>query len=203
MSIVETSKDIERIASEIGTKNWGFENVAVSTAPFKDFKVKWTRTTEWIKFKVSDYVIGMPENAVRNLFENIFSKMLNGNADYGKDFTDYVFSKEFLGKRRATYLNRSKVKDAPYEVFEDTEVYFYPFALDRATSYSTFFNVIFISNELRDAPKDVLDTIIADTYNSIQDCKSTFNLKVTSAYIEPDALEKAKEYIRNKGLVMM
>ncbi len=51
------------IFSVAGTRN-GYDEVQAEFSPFRDFKVKWTRSYKWIAFEVSDYLSDAPENVI-------------------------------------------------------------------------------------------------------------------------------------------
>lgn len=43
-------------------KNYGYENVSTDFVSFKQFKVQWQRSYNWIAFRISDYMVDAPEN---------------------------------------------------------------------------------------------------------------------------------------------
>ena len=202
MTMVETQEQVEKIANET-CEDWGFEKAEVTISAYRDFKVRWTRTPTWIKFSISDYLIGLPEEAVRGFFNGLFSKIrgCDETEDY-QNFIEHVFSQAYLEKNRPTYIRRCKIKDAPYQEFDDVQVYFNSFNNDKAVGYSAFFRTIFLNDKLKDAPKDILETLIADTYNTIQDAKNQLTMEwgIGSASLSQEDIEKAENYLSDIGL---
>ena len=204
MAIVETQEQIENIAKEIG-KEYKYKTVKVKTSAYMDFKVRWTRSYQWIDFIVSDYLIGLSEEAISGMFDTLFSKIMGGDrSDYGEEFVSEVFSQAYLDRHRPTYIKRNRIKDAPYQEFDDVQVYFKSFSNDKAVGYSAFFRTIFLNDVLKDAPKDILETLIADTYNTLQDAKQQImmdRLVITdSAPLPKEDIEKAENYLTDIGL---
>lgn len=200
MAMVETQEQIESIAREAG-EVWGYKTVKVKTNAFKDFKVRWVRTVDTIEFSVTDYLVGMPEEAVRGFFKGIFSKIRGTNEGFGTEFNECVTSQEFLDRCREIYLRRNRVNGEPYQtVDDDVKVYFKTLNMQVAVESCVIFRTIFLNERLKDAPKEILDAIIDDTYNTVQDGRSQFGVECSGAYVEPEKLIKAEEYVKGLGM---
>ena len=97
---------LNRAMRNAGIRN-GFEDVQAEFAPFRDFKLKWTRSYKWISFEVSDYLRNAPENVMESLAETIFAKMRGeGRTEYSQEVCDYLNSDGFLMENQETYLKR-------------------------------------------------------------------------------------------------
>ena len=57
---------IESVFQETG-KHFGYRDVTVEVAEFKDFKVQWKRSYDWIVFRISDYIEDAPEAVIEDL----------------------------------------------------------------------------------------------------------------------------------------
>lgn len=90
---------VQRIGQEFNYKDAsaGFEE-------FRDFKVRWKRSYQWIELEVSDYLQQAPESVVEHLLRCIFSKIRGDDVDYPDDVVDYIDSDEFRAANRTTYL---------------------------------------------------------------------------------------------------
>ncbi len=56
--------------TEAGARN-GFTDVTADFFAFRDFKLKWTKTSNWIAFEVSDYLRNTPQSVIESLAETI------------------------------------------------------------------------------------------------------------------------------------
>ena len=90
----------------IGRK-YGYDEVEAEFAPFRDFKVKWTRSYKWISFEVSDYLNEASENILEELAETIFKKIVgDGDMSYTEDVTNYLTSEEFVTRKQNVFVRR-------------------------------------------------------------------------------------------------
>ena len=100
------SEMLIRAMQNAGKRN-GFEDIQAEFAPFRDFKLKWTRSYKWISFEVSDYLRNAPESVMESLAETIFAKMRgDGKTEYSREVCDYLNSDGFLKENQGTYLKR-------------------------------------------------------------------------------------------------
>ena len=97
---------LTRAMTVAGTRN-GFEEIQAEFSPFRDFKLRWTRSYKWISFEVSDYLRNAPENIIRSLAETVYARMLgNEKSAYSQDVCDYLNSDGFLRENQNLYLKR-------------------------------------------------------------------------------------------------
>lgn len=203
MAIVRTQEQMLEIAKETGSK-FDYKQVSLEIASYKDFKMKWTRSYQWIDFSVPDYLIGMSEEALTDLFTGIYNNIIScGKSSFGDSFNTEVTSEEFINRCKPVYIKRTRGKKEIFKDFEDITVYWLGSEnmSNRVSHFSALFKTIFLNAKLKDAPEDVIESIIKDNYNNIQEGLQKFGQKVNSAHLTPDEVEKMNEYIRNKGLV--
>lgn len=100
------NKDLTAIFQAVG-KRHGFDESTAEFSPFKDFKVKWTRTYKWISFEVCDYLSDAPDEVIKSLANTIFDKICGGtDAGYGSEFTDWIGTNEFIRLKQPLYVRR-------------------------------------------------------------------------------------------------
>ena len=97
---------IQRIATEIGAKH-GFSEVKVELSRFKEFKMKWVRTSNWIHIKISDYIRDAPEEVFSNLLDTLMYRMEGTISCYSQEVADY-FNGLWRTDMTLTYLGRHK-----------------------------------------------------------------------------------------------
>lgn len=101
----------EKVASifgEVGSQ-YGFSSVSATFINDPDLKISWIRTGRSIQFRVSDYLRNAPEFAIYSLADSTFQRMTSDpTVQYGKDFTDYLGSKQFLEDNRILYKGRNR-----------------------------------------------------------------------------------------------
>lgn len=105
LTIAQKAQQLNDIAEKIGAK-YGYESVKAEFAKHKDMKVTWIRSYKVIEFKISDYLEGASKDALENLFEVIFQKIMGQDAEYSDEFKSYILSDKFIKKYRAKYLKR-------------------------------------------------------------------------------------------------
>ena len=98
---------IESVFQETG-KHFGYEDVTVEIADFKDFKVQWKRSYNWIAFRISDYIKDAPETVIEDLANALYTKIAGKDCGYGDEMTRYVKNPEFARMNRPRYLKRSR-----------------------------------------------------------------------------------------------
>ena len=97
---------LTRAMATAGARN-GFEDVTAEFSAFRDFKLKWTRTSNWISFEVSDYLRNAPQSVIESLAETIYAKI--GGADrtrYSEEVCEYLNSERFLRDNQDLFLKR-------------------------------------------------------------------------------------------------
>ena len=179
---------INRLALEVGRKH-GYDHADAEVSVFKDFKVQWTRSYQYISFKVSDYMEGASDEAIAGLFDTLFSRIEGKDASYSKAMRDFCLSAEFRQQHRGTYIKRcrslnvepqgdAKNLDESIERLkakglisgdDDIQLAWTSAVNQRAASCSVLFRVIAVSDQLdyADVPDDVLDYAIYTQYIKI------------------------------------
>ena len=171
---VTTAKQLTEIAQTVG-KKYGYERVEADFSPFADFKVKWTRSYKWAEFTVSDYLIGANKSIINDLFDCLFNRISGGEAKpYTKRFTAHVTSPDFAEAHRPTYLTRKRAEKESNREFCGTPVFYSKREMSEAGYMSTLMNAIVLNSELKNAPSEVVDAIVAHEYNKIQEGVSMF-----------------------------
>lgn len=102
---------IQMIATEIGAKH-GYSEVKVELSRFKDFKAKWVRTSNWIHFKISDYIRDAPEEVFSNLLDTLMCRMEGTPSCYSQEVADY-FNGLWRTDMTQKYLDRHKDTPIP------------------------------------------------------------------------------------------
>ena len=97
------------IFSVAGTRN-GYDEVQAEFSPFRDFKVKWTRSYKWIAFEVSDYLSDAPENVIESLAISIFRRIRDEGHDdpmsYSDAVCDWITSDDFVRTKQPVFVRR-------------------------------------------------------------------------------------------------
>lgn len=97
------------IFSVVGVRN-GYDEVLAEFSPFRDFKVKWSRSYKWIEFEVSDYLCDAPEDVIESLAVSIFSRIRGDGGDdpmtYGDEVCEWITSDEFVRTKQPVFVRR-------------------------------------------------------------------------------------------------
>lgn len=103
----EISKEqLTNIAAKVGARN-GYDDVEAEFSPFRDFKMKWSRTRTWISFEVSDFLKHAPEDVLEELFGTIFRKIESDpDATYTTRVREYLTSEDFVRYNQSAYVRR-------------------------------------------------------------------------------------------------
>lgn len=112
--IGQQTETLAQAARDAGREN-GYDKTEVRTAQFRDFKVKWMRSCNWIEFEVSDYMLGMPYDEAYDLFTTLFDRIKGEDTPYTERTTAWITSEAFSEANRPVYIARSKA-------WEDAEV---------------------------------------------------------------------------------
>lgn len=100
---------MEAIFKRVGADH-NYSDVAVEITPFKDFKVKWTRSCNWIRFQVVDYLADMPSNVLEDFADNIFARIQGEDVRYPPSVIDYLTSDGFRTAHRDTFFSRTGLR---------------------------------------------------------------------------------------------
>ena len=97
---------LTRAMATAGARN-GFDDVKAEFSAFRDFKLKWTRTSKWISFEVSDYLRNAPESVIRSLAETVFARIGGEDGkEYSEEVCEYLSSQGFLRDNQELFLKR-------------------------------------------------------------------------------------------------
>ncbi len=95
------------IFADVGA-GYGYRDVGAEFVALEDFKVRWQRSYDWIRFTVSDYLDRAPDDVLRSLAEVLFAKIEGGDRDYDECFIRYVTSPELTRENRKDFLKRKR-----------------------------------------------------------------------------------------------
>ena len=93
------------IFSAVGARH-GYEDVGAEFAALEDFKVRWQRSYNWIRFTVSNYLDRAPDDVLASLAEVLFTKIEGGDRGYDECFVKYITSPELTKANRKDFLKR-------------------------------------------------------------------------------------------------
>lgn len=106
--IINSDAQLTTICAEVGALH-GYEDVHAEFAPFRDFKVKWTRSYKWISFEFSDYLRDAPEDVIRSLTGTIYARLRGEGAEgYGPVVEGYITTPEFISAHQPVYIRRMR-----------------------------------------------------------------------------------------------
>ena len=97
-------------------------SVTAEFAPYRDLKVRWTRTYGAADFSVSDYLQDAPMEVIEGIARTIFSKIANAESDrYPKETEEWLTSEEFRDLNQEIYIKRSRtISDLDTTRLEDS-----------------------------------------------------------------------------------
>lgn len=97
-------------------------SISAEFAPYRDLKVRWTRTYGAADFSVSDYLQDAPMEVIEGIAKTIFSKIANAESDgYPKETEEWLTSEEFRELNQETYIKRSRtISDMDTTRLEDS-----------------------------------------------------------------------------------
>ena len=97
-------------------------SITAEFAPYRDLKVRWTRTYGAADFSVSDYLQDAPMEVIEGIAKTIFSKIANAESDrYPKETEEWLTSEEFRELNQETYIKRSRtISDMDTTRLEDS-----------------------------------------------------------------------------------
>ena len=175
---------VREIFATVG-REYGYEDVEVDFVPYRDMKVRWQRTTEWISFSVSDYLRDAPTLVLEDFARLLFKKIAGEKADWSDRFRVYICDGGFVEKNRPLLLKRFKgvkpagehrcrsledsidrlIAEGLISDVDDIE-FRYASGMHRASHVSVVMRTVIISDRLdsEDVPEYVLD---AQVYKGI------------------------------------
>lgn len=101
------TNEVTSVFQEIG-KKYGYENVSIEWTAFKQFKVQWQRSYNWIAFRLSDYLKEAPVEVWQDLANTLFGKIAGKDCNYAEPLTSWVLAPEFSQKHRPTFIKRGR-----------------------------------------------------------------------------------------------
>ena len=105
--MVDNSR-LTELFTEVGSRH-GYREVEATYTAFRDMKLKWCRSYNWIQFDVSDYLIDAPEDVIGSIADTIFRKIKgDSEAHYDERVTAWLTSPEFVRSRQPTYVSRCR-----------------------------------------------------------------------------------------------
>ena len=112
IDMICTKKMICDIFNETA-KEMGYKETQTNISNFKDPKIRWTRSANrsFIKFSVTDYLIGMSDKAMRDVVvKNL--KAIGGDRSYRSyTFNEELLSDGFVKRNQKKFLNRCECID--------------------------------------------------------------------------------------------
>lgn len=97
---------LERIFADVGA-DYEYKRVEAKYVAFRDFKIKWIRSYDWISFEVSDYMSDAPSDVLASLCDTIYAKIRgDSEAFYGDIVCNWVSSDRFVDRNQRTYASR-------------------------------------------------------------------------------------------------
>ena len=175
---------VREIFATVG-REYGYKDVEVDFVPYRDMKVRWQRTTEWISFSVSDYLMNAPTLVLEDFARLLFKKIAGEKADWSDRFKVYICDGGFVEKNRPLLLKRFKgvkpagehrcrsledsidrlIAEGLISDVDDIE-FRYASGMHRASHVSVVMRTVIISDRLdsEDVPEYVLD---AQVYKGI------------------------------------
>ena len=217
------NETLSAIFAEVG-KDFGYTEATAEFAVFKEFKVQWNRTYRTISFRVSDYLKGESEDAVRGLAWVLYARIGGEEASYPETLKEALLAPEFAQRERKHYLSRThnlyepsdkdrkSIKDAidrlaamklidPEEL--DVAVLWQNGESARAGSCSVLFKVISVNCALDEegVPLCALDYAIYSQWLRIIEGRKLFGSCAYPIYDAGDAEKKFPEYERARRVI--
>lgn len=97
---------LDRIAGEIG-RTHGYSSVSAEFAEFSNLTIRWSRTSDWIRISVSDYLSDAPEEVITALIGVVFGQLEGNRSRYPQVLIDYLTSPAFVPTHRPTFVKRN------------------------------------------------------------------------------------------------
>ena len=105
-----TDEALTRIASDVG-RRYGFAKVEASFIAFEVFKVRWTRTFEWMNLEVTDYLRKGGIEAIESVLTCIFEKIQGASSfDYSEPAKEYFKTIRHNQDLTSEYISRNHLE---------------------------------------------------------------------------------------------
>ncbi len=102
-----SDQHLTQIFADVG-RRYGYDDVGAEFSPLTDFKVRWQRTSEWIRFQISDYLDRAPDNILEGLADVLYAKIRGEDKEYDEAFIRYVTDESVAGPNQKDFLSRSR-----------------------------------------------------------------------------------------------
>ncbi|MBE6518294.1 MAG: hypothetical protein E7Z70_01950 [Thermoplasmata archaeon] len=102
-----SDQHLTQIFADVG-RRYGYDDVGAEFSPLTDFKVRWQRTSEWIRFQISDYLDRAPDNILVGLADVLYAKIRGEDKEYDEAFIRYVTDESVAGPNQKDFLSRSR-----------------------------------------------------------------------------------------------
>ncbi|MBI0583411.1 MAG: M48 family metallopeptidase [Methanomassiliicoccus sp.] len=101
--------DLETAFKAVGTR-FGYDEVRVDYASYKEFKSTWRRCGTKISFEVSDYLRNAPLEVLVDFAHALYERIERRSSvcHYSDRLKAYLESDVFVGRNQATYVKRSR-----------------------------------------------------------------------------------------------
>jgi len=101
-----SDQHLTQIFSDVG-RRYGYADVGAEFAELRDFKVRWQRSSDWIRFQISDYLDRAPDDVLASLADVLFSKMRGDDSEYDETFIRYITDESVMRPNQQDFLRRS------------------------------------------------------------------------------------------------
>ena len=172
--IISNNAQLTTIAALIGNAH-GYDDVQAEFSPFRDFKLKWTRSYKWISLEVSDYICGAPEEVITSLFRTIFKRIADEKTSYEDTLSDYITAEDFVRRNQPVFMRRyrglninaddvawveesiDRLREKGLDIPEGLAIGVAEARMRQAGRSSTLMRVVVMNEVCRDLPEDARD----------------------------------------------
>lgn len=107
--MLDEEGDVLTRAFRSAGREFGYDDIEAQFTPFRDFKMRWSRSYKWIKFDVSDYVREAPESILESLARTVFTKISGAeDSGYSEDASEWITSEAFVRRNQPLYIRRNR-----------------------------------------------------------------------------------------------
>jgi len=102
-----TDEELNTIFERV-SKRFELRNVTADFEPYRDLKIRWTRSSDFAEFHVSDYLRWAPNEVVESIARTIMGKIKGEDVGYSDVTVGWLTSENFYGKAQPEYVRRDK-----------------------------------------------------------------------------------------------
>lgn len=172
--IISNNAQLTAIAALVGRAS-GYDEVQAEFSPFRDFKLKWTRSYKWISLEVSDYIRDAPEEVITSLFRTVFKRIADEKTSYEDILSDYITTEDFVRRNQPVFIRRyrglttnaddiawveesiDRLREKGLAIPEDLAVGVTEARMRHVGRSSTIMRVIVMNDACKDLPEDARD----------------------------------------------